>query len=265
MKPSPAMLRTAAAAARRTRRACAAARRFRPAPLITLSLALVLGGVGGAGAATGGNFLLGKANTETNTATLSNSKGTALKLVAPFGTPPLRVNKTDAEIPNLDAQFAGGYTGEQMVNIGGDGLNRNAAPLDSDYQMYASTGPLPAGIYYVTADAMLFINIGGTSTFSDCRISTASNPASFFGEGAVDQQFDAQIAMTTAVKITSDDSFQEWCSTLDGVGSEVERADITAIRVAFSEGDPPLRAGTSVKHTVPGTSASRERRVVPTH
>jgi len=244
MPAKPAMASIAAAAGRRIRRAGAAVRAFRPSPVITLALALVLGGAGGAGAATGRNFILGKANSETSTATLSNSKGTALKLVAPFGTPPLRVNKTDAEIPNFDAQFTGGFTGNQMANIGGDGLTQNSIPIGFDFKMITSTGPLPAGIYYVTAAAELFINSGGggTGPTSFCRISTGSSPGSAFGFGAVDQEGHAQIAMTTAVAITADDTLQEWCGTDVGAGGEVQQADITAIRIAFSEGDPPARA-----------------------
>jgi hypothetical protein len=40
-------------------------------------LALALGAGGGAATATGGNFILGETNTETTTATLSNTKGSA--------------------------------------------------------------------------------------------------------------------------------------------------------------------------------------------
>jgi len=238
------------------RRASAAVRAFRPSPVITLTLALVLGSAGGAGAATGGTFILGKANSETSTATLSNSKGTPLKLIAPFGTPPFRVSKTDAEVPNLDAQFAGGFTGDQMVNIGGDGLTQGPTPLGFNYKEIASTGPLPAGTYYVTGSAELFVVSGGEATTSGCRISTGSNPGAFFGQGAVDQLGYAQIAMTTAVAISLDDTIQEWCATDAGQGSEVSAAGLTAIRIAFSEGDPPARAGTPVKQARPEAGAS---------
>ena len=268
MPAKPAVASIAAAAGRRMRRAGTAMRAFRPSPVITLTLALVLGGAGGAGAATGGNFILGKANSETSTATLSNPKGTPLKLVAPFGTPPLRVNKTDAEIPNLDAQFAGGFTGDQMVNIGGDGLAKNS-PIGFDAKMIASTGPLPAGIYYVSASAQLFINTGGggTGPTSFCRISTGSSPGSAFGFGAVDQPSgNVQIAMTTAVAITLNDTIQEWCATDVGVGGTAVQAGITAIRMAFSEGDPPARANSPLKQTLPGhgrgTSGSRRHPAV---
>jgi len=84
------MASVAAAARRRMRRAGAAVRAFRPSHLITLTLAVVLGSAGGAGAATGGSFILGKANTETSMATLSNSKGIPLSLSAPSGKAPSR-------------------------------------------------------------------------------------------------------------------------------------------------------------------------------
>ncbi len=63
--------------------------------------ALVLGS-GTAYAATGGKFIIGKANSETSTTTLSNSRGTALALNSKAGTPPLKVNRT-TKVPNLNA------------------------------------------------------------------------------------------------------------------------------------------------------------------
>ncbi len=48
---------------------------------------LLLAAATAAGAATGANFILGKVNSETSQATLNNSKGTPLSLVAP-ATPP---------------------------------------------------------------------------------------------------------------------------------------------------------------------------------
>lgn len=49
---------------------------------IAVTFALLFGGAGFADAANGGNFLLGKTNTETATATLSNTKGIPLSLSA---------------------------------------------------------------------------------------------------------------------------------------------------------------------------------------
>ena len=61
-----------------------------------------------AGAATGGNFILGKANSETSTASLSDSKGTPLKLSAPAGVAPLAVSG-NALVANLDSFLVLGH------------------------------------------------------------------------------------------------------------------------------------------------------------
>jgi len=226
------------------RRFRAALRHLNPTPALTLALALVLGGAGGAAAATGGNFLLGKANTETATASLSNSKGTPLMLSAPFGVPQLKVNKTDAVIPNLDAQFAGGYTGNQMANFGGDGFTGNATSIDPA-AMVAETDPLPAGTYYVTATAMLSVQPGDQA--GGCLIAKGSAPTLAITFGEQLQEGVITVAETAAVKVTTDDTLQEWCETGGNNGSFANNAAITAIRIAFSLGTPPARTGTPVK------------------
>src|SRR5215475_8898847 len=82
------------------RRALSAIRSLRPATMIAVVVALALGGTGIAGAATGRFFLLGQANTEKATATLTNSKGTPLSLSAPVNKAPLKVNRK-ALVTNL--------------------------------------------------------------------------------------------------------------------------------------------------------------------
>ena len=76
---------------------------------IGAGLALVTANGTAAGAATGGNFILGKANTETTQATLTNSKGIALKLAAPAGTAPLKVSNSTL-VAGLNAQYLSGMT-----------------------------------------------------------------------------------------------------------------------------------------------------------
>ena len=61
---------------------------------------------GTAYAATGGNFLLGKANTADKVSTLSDSAGVALKLNSPSGVAPLAVNSTTV-VKNLNANLLG--------------------------------------------------------------------------------------------------------------------------------------------------------------
>ena len=241
----------------------AALRSLHPANVGTLALALVLGAGGGAAAATGGNFILGKANTETTTASLSNAKGTPLMLSAPFGVPQLRVNKTDAVIPNLDAQFAGGYTGNQMANFGGDGFVQPVAntPVDSVGELVAETDPLPAGAYYVTATAL--VEVAPSDGGLICRLTKGSQPLGAIGYGGGGfglsrPDGNIQAAETAAVSVTTDDTLQEWCQTGSSNGSILANAGITAIRIAFPLGTKPARAGTPVNRTLPAlTSPAR--------
>jgi hypothetical protein len=65
--------------------------------------ALVLGS-GTAFAATGGNFLLGKANTASAVTTLTNGYGTSLYLKSKTGTPSLAVN-SKSKVANLNADY----------------------------------------------------------------------------------------------------------------------------------------------------------------
>lgn len=100
-------------------------------------MALVLGS-GSAYAATGGTFILGKANTAGATTVLSNTRGTALTLNSTAGTPSLKVNRT-TKVANLNADLvdglnsssfalASGTTGYvtgtgSWVDVDGDGAN----------------------------------------------------------------------------------------------------------------------------------------------
>jgi hypothetical protein len=73
------------------------ARQLRDAISTTSALAaliVVVAGTGTAVAATGGTFILGKANSARTTTTLTNSKGIALTLKSPSGSPALAVNTT---------------------------------------------------------------------------------------------------------------------------------------------------------------------------
>jgi hypothetical protein len=67
----------------------------------------VLGGAGLASAANAGSFILGKANSEIATASLSDTKGTPLTLTAPGNTAPLAVNRRTM-VSNLNARHPTG-------------------------------------------------------------------------------------------------------------------------------------------------------------
>ena len=79
--------------------------------------ALVLGS-GTAYAATGGNFILGKANSAGATTTLTNPNGTALLLKSKAGTPSLRVNSS-TKVPYLNSDKLDGLDSSQFARSTG--------------------------------------------------------------------------------------------------------------------------------------------------
>ena len=75
-------------------------------------------GVSGVGyAATGGNFLLGKANTAGAVSKLSNSTGSALALTSKAGTPSLRVSDPSL-VPSLNADLLDGLSSAAFQKAG---------------------------------------------------------------------------------------------------------------------------------------------------
>jgi hypothetical protein len=205
---------------------------------------VLLAGGTAAGAATGGNFILGKANTETTQATLTNSAGTPLKLAAPAGTAPLKVSNSTM-VAGLNAQYLGGMTAPQVAT-GGDGftLNGTNTPLTPAAQVIASTGALPAGTYYVTATAMLFVGGGDQFGFCDTLRGSDGTIIARGGGSVLSGGNFLQAAATAAVSVTAGDKLQEQC-WVGGTSntSTAYNAGITAIRVLSSSGTAPLRAG----------------------
>jgi len=64
---------------------------------------LVAGGTGTAYAANGGTFRLGQSNSATATTKLTNTNGTALKVVSKAGTPPISVGSNSTKVPYFNA------------------------------------------------------------------------------------------------------------------------------------------------------------------
>lgn len=221
--------------------ACRAPRIFHPSQIITLALALVIGGAGGAAAANGAPFLLGKANRETTTAALSDSGGTPLSLSAPAGKAPLKVNRSKL-VKNLNAQYLSGFAAGRLIVAGGEmytppGTN---TPISSTGKLIVTTGPLPAGTYYVSATAEL--NLDPNDVSGHCWIAAGSRhqePGINLGGG--DQPpggGDVQAAETAPVTIDARDSIGEWCRSSGNNPSIVEDAGITATRVISSHTPP---------------------------
>jgi len=213
-----------------------------PAAASALTLALVIGGAGIADAATGGNFILGKANYESSKASLSNAKGTPLALSAPPGTAPLAVNRS-AMVRNLNANYVGGLPATALKATGGDGIGRIAIALGGTQKEVVSTGALPAGVYYVTATAWLEVAAG--DGYGLCYLARGSAPFVQLATGGGNWPSAAtpgghlQAAETLAVRVKAGDRLGEWCYAGGSSGSSALNAGITAIRILASSGAPP--------------------------
>lgn len=142
----------------------------RPAAFAVGVVTTLVVGSGTAVAATGGNFLLGKANTASTTTSLKNANGTALSLTSKAGTPSLKVSNA-TKVPNLNADRLDGYDGTQFALAGGqtNTVLGDAFPLDLDDDgvddVAASIATCPSGTRLTggggddyTADGTLFVN-----------------------------------------------------------------------------------------------------------
>ena len=215
---------------RRCGRACLGAVRSLSPAAVAVALALGVGGAGIADAATGGAFILGRANKETSPATLANTRGTPLALSAPAGRAPLAVNRR-ALVKNLNAQFVGGLGSAQLESTGGFGVT-NSAPLTNAGAPVVETGDLRAGVYYLTANASMLVGTGGKG--AGCWIQRRGGSGDFQSMTSVEGFVSA--AETTAMLVPAGGSVQEWCSTFaaGSRGSYVQYAAITAIRILSS-------------------------------
>jgi hypothetical protein len=210
--------------------------------VLAVAVAVIVAGTGLAGAATGGNFILGRANYESSKASLSNSAGIPLKLSAPSGVAPLQVSGK-ALVHNLNVQYVGGLDATALQATGGDGYTapRTDIAIDTAGELVAATGALPAGTYYVNATAYMYVAAGNVG--ANCQLFTGSSIGwnIYFAQGGNDSQVGwIQAAETTAVAVTAGDDLEEWCGTdSPGLsGSYVFNAGITAIRVRSSSGTP---------------------------
>jgi len=200
---------------------------------VAVTVSLLIGGAGFADAATGGTFILGKANREASTASLADSKGTPLALSAPHGKPPLAVNR-NVMVKNLNAQYLGGLTATGLAATGGEGVTAPGTntPLSSNGPtVVARTGKLPTGTYYVIATANVSVAPGDRSVF--CWIATGSEPGVGLNEGlATESAF--TVSETAAVTVTAGDTLLERCIANGTNGSFADDAGILAIRVLSS-------------------------------
>jgi hypothetical protein len=225
-------------------------RSLSPAALVAVTLALVLGGAGLASAANGGSFILGKSNSETATAKLSNSTGTPLSLSAPLGKAPLAVNR-NTMVNHHNAQFTGGMTAGQLQTTGGVGFlpPNSDLPINGNPTVVASTGPLPAGVYYVNASAQVQVAAG--DAFGTCAI-VGPGPDQTISVGGEGREGNVQASETAPVGVSAGDILREECFTGGSHGSDVFDAGITAIRIQSSHQGPAAQSGHPVRPLHPG-------------
>ena len=222
------------------RRGARALRSVGPAT-VAVAVALIIGAAGFADAATGGNFILGKTNSESATAVLNDTAGIPLSLNAPSGKSPLSVNSA-IQVNHLNAQYLGGQSATQLESNGGVGITSPAADIalpTSTLTSVASTGALPAGTYYVSATAMIYA--GGTEPVY-CRVIGA--PTNWGGGSGANFM---QAAETTVVTVAANTILTEGCYA-DGSSQYAYNAAITAIRIDSSS------TGT-IQSAIPGRAA----------
>jgi hypothetical protein len=210
---------------------------FRSASPVVVAavVALVIGGASGAGAATTAFLVLGRANHETSTASLANSRGTPLALSAGRNKAPLAVNNNKL-VKNLNAQYVGGLNSLQLVT-GGDAMTADGThePISIGYPVVDTTGPLLAGTYYVTASALFAVATGGISGY--CWVVTKSSPDDILAGLGAHQDGAFSGAATLAVSMAAGGRLELRCGTGGAeLGSYVYDTGITALRVLSSSG-----------------------------
>lgn len=221
-----------------------AIRSLHPAASVAVAAVVFLGGaaIGGpaiAGAAAGRAFIVGRSNSETVTARLSDSRGTPLSVSASRNKAPLAVNRR-VMVKNLNTQFVGGLSASSVKFTGGDGIaapNADVALNHSTNVPVAGTGPLPGGIYYVTATALIDLTVGDFA--GQCSIFRNGAFAGVAGGG--DGSNFVQAAETLTIQLKRADTLQEDCSVSGtGDGSEAIDGSILAIRILASSGAKPV-------------------------
>jgi hypothetical protein len=97
------------------------------------AVATLLLGSGTAVAASGSNFLTGRGNFASTVTGLTTTKGIALSLKSPTGTPALKVSNTE-KIPNLNADQVDGLGGEALARTAGQtrAFTFEGVAVDSD-------------------------------------------------------------------------------------------------------------------------------------
>jgi hypothetical protein len=141
--------------------------------------ALTLGG-GTAYAATGGTFVLGRANTATTTTTLTDSAGTPLALNAKAGSAPLTVNSAKT-VTNLSADRLDGLSSTSFLRSTGKAADAEKVDGVNGASLALTTGR--SGV------------VQGSATDADGDVSTARCPAGTIATGGGGGAFDTAASL----------------------------------------------------------------------
>lgn len=218
-----------------------AVRALSPVAAFALTLAAVFGATGIAnGALASGVFVLGHANSESRTASLSTSKGVPLSLSAPKNTAPFGVNRNTL-VKNLNASMVGGLSPAGIKLSGGEGflpVESNKMITDDVFTKVAGTPKLAAGTYYVVATALINLTTGDTG--ATCVIEKDNGGISMLASGGADGDHFVQASESVAVSLPKGGTVQELCM-IKGTnpGSLVDDAGLIAIRIPASSGKKP--------------------------
>jgi len=177
-----------------------------PSPATAISVAaLVIALSGTSYAATGGTFLLGRANKASALSSLSNSKGTALRLSSKQGTPPLTVSNS-VLVPSLNASELGGIPAAGfMQGTGSTDSGSVAITGPGSGEIIAGPGSSITGICDADstagADLVVDLSVAGTIVWwnKDGTSNSGSDSAQITPESQLDYVVIVQVVQGAAV------------------------------------------------------------------
>ncbi len=210
---------------------------YRPAPATVISLiALVFAMSGTAYAATGGDFILGKANTATSVTSLTNKKGTALSLSSTSTTPPLKVSN-NVQVPNLNASELGGHTSSAFLPTNGTAANSS------------ELGGQPASDY-MTVPGQIAID---TATVASGSYADVTVPGSVSDDYGLQLECDNDDIAAPVISATSA-TLQYWVAYPSGGQSEISGVMPIGQASEFPGTTPPDGAATWVVQVAFGST-----------
>lgn len=159
-------------------------RLHRPSAGTVISLVALFFAMGGtAVAATGGTFILGKANTAASVSSLSNTKGTALSLSSTATTPPLKVSNA-VQVPNLNASELDGQTSGAFLPATGTAANSSAlGGIPASGYMQGGGDTTGARLAVTGSASPALITIPDAILFAECDPSGTGTGAALFVQG----------------------------------------------------------------------------------